>query len=162
MDDHDPSVGDSRQRSADEHLPRPSDGMDGRRPRRQHLTERPGHAPRRLVQPLPLPPTVLRRGDAAATPEPVDGPRWSWQGPSMSSCMTCELVARRDRGDAPPWDRIHRTEHWDVAHAFGTSLEGWLVIVARRHVASIAELDDEAAAELGPLIRDLSRALAVA
>ena len=36
------------------------------------------------------------------------------------------------------------------------------MIVARRHVASIAELNDEAAAELGPLIRDLSRALTVA
>lgn len=37
----------------------------------------------------------------------------------------------------------------------------WLVIVARRHVASITELDDPAAAELGWLTRDLSRALTV-
>ena len=34
--------------------------------------------------------------------------------------------------------------------------------MARQHVASIAELNDEAAAELGPLIRDLSRGLTVA
>jgi hypothetical protein len=79
--------------------------------------------------------------------------------------MTCALVGRRDSGDAPLWDRVHRTEHWDVAHAFGTSLEGWLVIVARRHVATVADLDDAAAAELGTLIRDLhvrSRLLSVA
>lgn len=57
----------------------------------------------------------------------------------MTRCATCELVARRDRGEAPPWDMILRTEMWDVAHAFGTSAEGWLVVVLRRHETSLAE-----------------------
>ena len=73
--------------------------------------------------------------------------------------MTCELVARRDAGEAPLWDRILRTEHWDVVHAFGTSLEGWLVLVVRRHTAAVAGLTDAEAAELGPLIKRVSIAL---
>ena len=77
----------------------------------------------------------------------------------VSDCMTCELIAARDDGRAPPWDRIRRTAHWDVVHAFDTSIEGWIVVVARNHVASVAELEYEAAVELGPLLRNLSRAL---
>jgi diadenosine tetraphosphate (Ap4A) HIT family hydrolase len=68
-------------------------------------------------------------------------------------------VARRDAGHAPPWDRILRTDHWDVVHAFGTALEGWSVLVVRRHITSVADLTDEEAAELGPLIKRVSAAL---
>ncbi len=74
-------------------------------------------------------------------------------------CTTCELVRRRDAGEAPSWDRIHRTSQWDVVHAFGTAVEGWLVLVVRRHTTAIAELTDKEAAELGPLITGVSRAL---
>lgn len=44
-------------------------------------------------------------------------------------------------------------------HAFGTAVEGWLVLVLRRHVTAVADLTDDEAAELGFLIRDVSRAL---
>lgn len=74
-------------------------------------------------------------------------------------CMTCELIDRRDRGEAPSWDMIHRTDHWDLVHAYNTSLPGWLVLVARRHVAAIDELTDEEATELGILLRRSSAAL---
>jgi diadenosine tetraphosphate (Ap4A) HIT family hydrolase len=57
-------------------------------------------------------------------------------------CLTCDLVRRRDAGDAPLWDNIHRTAHWDVVHSYNTSLPGWLVLVARRHVAAIDELTE--------------------
>ncbi len=73
--------------------------------------------------------------------------------------MTCELIDRRDRGEAPPWDMIHRADHWDLVHAYNTSLPGWLVLVARRHVAAIDELTDEEATELGILLRRSSAAL---
>lgn len=73
--------------------------------------------------------------------------------------MTCELVQRRDRGEAPLWDRIRRTPGWDVVHAFGTSVEGWLVLVARRHVTAVSALTDDEAAEVGPLLKEVSRAL---
>jgi diadenosine tetraphosphate (Ap4A) HIT family hydrolase len=76
-------------------------------------------------------------------------------------CVTCELGQRRRRGEAPIWDHIAATEGWDVAHAFGTDIEGWCVVVARRHITSLAELTDDEAAELGPLVRDLSQALEI-
>ncbi len=46
---------------------------------------------------------------------------------------------------------------WDVAHAFGSSIEGWTVLVPRHHVMSVADLTDTEVSELGPLVRDLSR-----
>lgn len=51
--------------------------------------------------------------------------------------MSCELIKRRDDGLAPLWDAIVRTEGWDLAHAYNTSLEGWLVLVARRHLTAM-------------------------
>ena len=78
---------------------------------------------------------------------------------SATPCLTCDLVRRRDRGDAPPWDSIVRTAHWDVVHSYNTSLPGWLVLVARRHITAIDELTDEEAAELGVLLRRASAAL---
>lgn len=78
---------------------------------------------------------------------------------TISQCQTCELVARRDRGEAPPWDAIYRSPYWDVVHSFDTSLVGWLVLVARRHMAAVDEMSDEEAVELGRLIRRVSLAL---
>ena len=63
-------------------------------------------------------------------------------------CQTCELVARRATGEVPLWDAIYRSQYWDVVHSFNTSLEGWLVLVARRHIAAIDEMSDEEAAKL--------------
>lgn len=77
----------------------------------------------------------------------------------INQCLTCALIARRDAGQAHLWDNIHRTEHWDLVHSYNTSLPGWLVLVARRHVAAIDELTDEEAAELGVLLRRTSAAL---
>lgn len=77
----------------------------------------------------------------------------------MSYCATCELIARRDAGQAPLWDCIHRTRFWDVVHSFNSSLPGWLVLVARRHIAALDEMQDAEAAELGILLQQVSLAL---
>ena len=74
-------------------------------------------------------------------------------------CMTCELSAARDEPDHPDWDRIIRTEHWDLAHAFDSSHLGWLVLITRTHRSSIADLTDLEAAEIGPLTKAVSVAL---
>lgn len=77
----------------------------------------------------------------------------------MDGCVSCELIKRRDDGLAPPWDAILRTEGWDLAHAYNTSLEGWLVLVARRHLTAVSQLTDTEAEELGMLIARVSAAL---
>ena len=77
----------------------------------------------------------------------------------MTGCRTCSRSALRDAGKAPPWDSIVRTPGWDVVHAFGTSVAGWTVLVARRHITAVADMTDAEALELGPLIKSVSRAL---
>jgi diadenosine tetraphosphate (Ap4A) HIT family hydrolase len=44
-------------------------------------------------------------------------------------------------------------------HGNAVAIEGWLLLVARRHVTSMADLTEAEAAELGPLLRRVSRAL---
>lgn len=80
----------------------------------------------------------------------------------MDGCRSCELVQRRDEGKAALWDSILRGQYWDLVHCYGTSVEGWLVLVARRHIPAIADMSEEEALELGRLLREASRALAQA
>jgi diadenosine tetraphosphate (Ap4A) HIT family hydrolase len=48
---------------------------------------------------------------------------------------------------------------WRVAHAFGTSLPGWLAVLPRRHVIALDGLTAEEAADAGPLLRAVTAAL---
>lgn len=75
----------------------------------------------------------------------------------MTTCTTCQLTAvRHEQGLC---ERIYETEHWRVVHAFNTSLPGWLVVIAKRHAESFAELTDAEALEFGPFLHRVSRAL---
>jgi diadenosine tetraphosphate (Ap4A) HIT family hydrolase len=72
-------------------------------------------------------------------------------------CYTCrqnDLI-----GTLPPRDLVAFDEHWRVGHAFDSALPGWLVLVPRRHVVSIADLTDDEAATLGSWQVRLARAL---
>jgi diadenosine tetraphosphate (Ap4A) HIT family hydrolase len=69
------------------------------------------------------------------------------------------LAERRDAGDSPQWDRILRTPEWDLVHAYDSSIEGWLVLVATRHITALADMTDAEAAALGPLVKAASAAL---
>lgn len=71
-------------------------------------------------------------------------------------CLTCKLTANRDAGEAPLWDCIVRTSYWDVVHSYNTSLLGWTVLVTRRHIATVAELTEAEASEMGQLVRQVS------
>ncbi|MCX5212695.1 HIT family protein [Kitasatospora sp. NBC_00240] len=75
-------------------------------------------------------------------------------------CYSCE----REAGFAglPPRERIAVDEHWRVAHAVGSALPGWLVLLPRRHVTTIGDLTDAEAAVLGSWQVRLSRALGAA
>lgn len=72
-------------------------------------------------------------------------------------CFACHNNDHFDR--LPTRELIAADSHWRVAHAFNTSLPGWLVLLPRRHVTSIAELTDAEAAALGTWQVRLSRAL---
>jgi diadenosine tetraphosphate (Ap4A) HIT family hydrolase len=71
-------------------------------------------------------------------------------------CLTC---VQNDNPELPTRERVHVGHHWRVAHAFGTALPGWLVVVPRRHVTALDELTAEEAADLGPLLRNVTAAM---
>jgi diadenosine tetraphosphate (Ap4A) HIT family hydrolase len=78
---------------------------------------------------------------------------------NKANCHTCTLLAQRDTGTVPLWDSIYRSQYWDVVHSYNTSLLGWLVLVARRHMTAIDETTESEAIELGSLLRRVSVAL---
>ncbi len=49
----------------------------------------------------------------------------------------------------PQREDVVHTDHWRVAHAFNSTLSGWLVLLPTQHVVSFTELTPEAADELG-------------
>jgi diadenosine tetraphosphate (Ap4A) HIT family hydrolase len=73
---------------------------------------------------------------------------------SVVGCLGCDIVAGRR---PPPGGFVHETTRWVVNHVVGSMNLGTLVIAPREHVLAVADLDDGAAAELGPLVRDTTR-----
>jgi ATP adenylyltransferase len=71
-------------------------------------------------------------------------------------CLGCDLLAARQ---ALPGGIIHQTPSWVVNHALGPLNLGTLVVAPREHIVSIADLDDAAAGQLGPLLRQAARAV---
>lgn len=74
----------------------------------------------------------------------------------MPGCFACDHQAS---DSLPPREDVVHTEHWRVAHAFNSTLPGWLVINPTRHLTSFTELTPAAADELGGLVHRLSTAL---
>lgn len=74
-----------------------------------------------------------------------------------NSCLVCSINGRLP--DLPPRDAVLVERVWRVAHAFDTSLPGWLVLVPTRHVEALEDLSPEEAEPLGRLLHRLSSAL---
>jgi len=74
-----------------------------------------------------------------------------------SDCYSCARNAEFDQ--LPPRERVGADDLWRVAHAFDSALAGWLILLPRRHVTSVAELTDAEASSLGSWQVRLSRAL---
>ncbi len=67
----------------------------------------------------------------------------------MVDCMACQLSS----GDlALPGGQIFRTRFWVVEHCVGPLGLGTLIVKPERHVISVADLSEDEAAELGPLL----------
>ncbi|HEY2074911.1 MAG TPA: HIT domain-containing protein [Streptosporangiaceae bacterium] len=75
-----------------------------------------------------------------------------------TDCYTCAQDAELRAGRAPLRERIAADELWRVAHAFNSAIPGWLVLIPRRHVTSLAELTEAEAAALGSWQVRMSRA----
>ncbi|HEU5454213.1 MAG TPA: HIT family protein [Nocardioides sp.] len=74
----------------------------------------------------------------------------------VPGCFACDQQATVA---LPPREDVAQTAHWRVAHAFNSTLPGWLVLLPTRHVTSFTQLTPEAADELGGLVFRLSSAL---
>jgi diadenosine tetraphosphate (Ap4A) HIT family hydrolase len=71
----------------------------------------------------------------------------------MESCVACDLSS----GRRPlPGGLIHRSRFWLVEHCIGSLGVGTLIVKPERHVTSVADLSEDEAAELGPLLRRAS------
>ncbi|WP_300624760.1 hypothetical protein [Ilumatobacter sp.] len=57
----------------------------------------------------------------------------------------------------PPGGRIFETSAWLVEHCVGPMGLGALIVKPRRHVTHVAELSDDEADELGPLLKRASK-----
>ena len=67
----------------------------------------------------------------------------------MGDCMACQLSS----GDLPlPGGHIFRTRFWLVEHCVGPLGLGTLIVKPERHVTSVADLSEDEAIELGPLL----------
>ena len=65
------------------------------------------------------------------------------------SCPTCEGLEGRP---PVPGGVIHDAGTWVVDHCFGPLGVGTLIVKPRRHVTAVADLTNEEAAALGPLV----------
>jgi diadenosine tetraphosphate (Ap4A) HIT family hydrolase len=74
-----------------------------------------------------------------------------------ADCYACGMNSRI--GSLPPREAIVVERGWRAAHAFDSSLAGWLVLVPTRHVSALHELTVGEAAAMGDLLVRLSKAL---
>jgi diadenosine tetraphosphate (Ap4A) HIT family hydrolase len=57
---------------------------------------------------------------------------------TAGACYACTMSARND--ELPPRERVHAEGGWRIAHAFDSTLPGWLVLVPLRHVTAMEEM----------------------
>jgi diadenosine tetraphosphate (Ap4A) HIT family hydrolase len=83
-------------------------------------------------------------------------PLWSC-GVADAGCYNCDNNRRLE--DLPVRENILCERGWRAAHAFDTSLPGWLVLAPMRHVTALHELTPDEASAMGELLVRLSQAL---
>lgn len=77
-----------------------------------------------------------------------------WHSDRMTDCEACDLAQGKR---LLPGGVIHETRHWRVEHCIGPLGLGSLIVKPVRHVTAVADLNNDEAAELGPLLREASR-----
>jgi len=69
---------------------------------------------------------------------------------AAEGCLACDLLAGRRRC---PGGTIDETDRWAVQRCVGPLGVGTLIVKSKRHVVHVWDLDEDEAAELGPLQR---------
>ena len=72
-------------------------------------------------------------------------------------CYTCKSNSGERR--ISPGRTIFEGEYWYVEHAYPVRMEGWLVLVLKRHVEAMHELTEAECVELGRLQGRVARLL---
>ena len=75
-------------------------------------------------------------------------------GVDVVGCLGCDLLAGRRE---LPGGVVYETAAWVVNHVVGSMNLGTLIVGPRRHIVAVADLDDMAVVELGPVLRDTAR-----
>jgi len=74
----------------------------------------------------------------------------------VNACLACDLTA----GVIPvPGGLIFETEGWRVEHCVGPLGVGTLVVKPKRHVLHLADITQDEALEMGPLLKDTATAV---
>ncbi len=71
-------------------------------------------------------------------------------------CLGCDFLAGRRY---LPGGIVHQTALWVVNHVVGPMNLGTLIVGPREHVTAVADLKDNAVAELGLVLRDTARVI---
>jgi len=69
---------------------------------------------------------------------------------AVAECLGCDLLSGRR---PVPGGIVYQSPWWVVNHVVGPLNVGTLVVVPREHVTAVSDLAEEAAVELGPLLR---------
>src|SRR6266571_6971566 len=69
--------------------------------------------------------------------------------------MDCEICAQQSSGE----NVIYRDDRWSLWVRPGLEVPAWFVLSLRRHAEGLAELNDDEAETLGPLVRRISLAI---
>lgn len=67
----------------------------------------------------------------------------------MEECYSCKSLSGETR--ISPGPAIYEGEYWVVEHAYPCGLEGWLVLVQKRHASALHELTEAEFSELAGL-----------
>jgi ATP adenylyltransferase len=76
----------------------------------------------------------------------------------LPGCLGCDLIAGRRE---LPGGVVYETPSWVVNHVVGSMNLGTLILSPRGHIVAMADLDDDATAEIGPLLRRTARVVEV-
>ncbi len=72
-------------------------------------------------------------------------------------CESCKNLQEKIRLSNAP--RIFETAHWIIEHVHPTSVEGWVVLVLKRHCKALHELTKAEYSELSKLLKSVCEAL---